>query len=77
MRLWNKDESNKTEVPSRITKMSTQDLTNWMETSIMGLGASFDNWRYHGGYIKSVTEHLDVLGAMWAELQNRTEADKL
>jgi hypothetical protein len=42
----------------------------------MGLGASFDRWRYHGGPDGEVTDALKALEDIWEELQQRVDATK-
>jgi hypothetical protein len=42
----------------------------------MGLGASFDRWRYHGGPEGEVTEFIKALDDIWEELQRRVDATK-
>lgn len=61
----------KPEQIARIVRMDKPSLHNWMNTTIMGLGESFDRWRFHGEPKEEVTQHLNVLNAIWQELDNR------
>jgi hypothetical protein len=51
--------------------METESLKTWFDNTFMGLGASFDRWRYHGGPDGEVSEHMHILNELWKELQER------
>lgn len=70
MRLF-KSEVQKKAVPARLKKMDTPSLYNWMESTIMGLGASFDKYRYHDKGREELAEHIEALNAVWQELEER------
>lgn len=53
--------------------MDKSSLLTWFDTSIMGLGGSFDKWRFHGGTPDQVTEALTSLNIIWEELQQRVD----
>ena len=59
--------------PSRVTKMSTSDLKDWMDVEIVNLGQAYDQWRFHARGADEVSSRLDMLAAMWDELSERTE----
>jgi len=56
---------------ARISRMETESLKTWFDNTFMGLGASFDRWRYHGGPDGEVSEHMHILNELWKELQER------
>ena len=55
----------------RIQKADTATLLSWFDNTIMGLGSSFDRWRYHDGPIEEVDQHLDALVQMFTVLKSR------
>ena len=59
--------------PSRVTKMATSDLKEWMDLEIMHLGEAYDKWRYHSYGADEVTTRVEMLAAMWDELAERDE----
>ena len=59
--------------PSRVTKMSTSELGDWMDLEIMHLGEAFDSWRRHAYGGDDVTARVEMLAAMWDELAERDE----
>lgn len=74
MKLFRKEEvKNTVEIPSRVKNMDKSSLLTWFDTSIMGLGGSFDKWRFHGGEPEQVTEALTALNVIWEELQQRVD----
>lgn len=56
----------------RISKMGTPELLDWFSVSVMGLGKSFDEWRYKEGP-DEISSHLNVLTEIWKELRDRKE----
>jgi hypothetical protein len=74
MAFFKKEEKKEeTIIPKRIMNLDRPSLIQWFDTSIMNLGASFDQWRYHGAPESEVTESLDALVAIWTELQQRVD----
>ena len=72
MKLWNKkDDSLNPLRPDRIRKMDDGQLKNWLNTSLMELGATYDHWSYHGGTAKEVDKVLNIVKDLWDELQSR------
>jgi hypothetical protein len=69
MRFWSKNV--KAKADSRVAKMETSALTGWMDTTLMGLGASYDNWRYRNGPKQEVSESLTIIASIWDELERR------
>jgi hypothetical protein len=67
------EKKEETIIPKRIKNLDRSSLLQWFDTSIMNLGASFDQWRYHGAPESEVTESLDALVAIWTELQQRVD----
>lgn len=66
-----KSEQREVTVPSRVERADTPTLLSWFDNTIMGLGASFDRWRYHNDTIEEVEQHLDALNQMFAVLKSR------
>lgn len=77
MRLFVKNEENtkkaKPEQIGRIVRMDTPSLLNWMDVTIMGLGESYDKWRYHKLPAEDVSQHLNVINAIWDEILSRKD----
>ena len=61
------------ERPSRVTKLSTSELKDWMDLEIMHLGQAYDQWRHHARGADEVSTRLDMLATMWDELSGREE----
>lgn len=57
----------------RIQKADTPTLLAWFDNTIMGLGASFDRWRYHNDTVEEVEQHLDALNQMLIVLKSRKQ----
>lgn len=55
----------------RISNMETTAIKGWFDSTLMGLGSSYDQWRYHNGTEQDVDEHLNILNELWKELQQR------
>jgi len=78
MRLFKRPEAglnnqSPSKVQQRAALLDAQSLRVWLDTTIMGLGASFDKWRYHNGPSEAVTEHIQAIDALWAELEKRAD----
>ena len=69
---WHKKEMDSKQVPTRYQKMNTPELLLLMESMLMTLGPTFDDWRYKSGPASEVTACLEILDVLWAELQNRS-----
>ena len=59
--------------PSRVTKMGTSDLKDWLDLEIMNLGQAYDQWRHHSRGAEEVSSRLEILDALWDELSERPE----
>ena len=55
----------------RVHRMDTPSLNNCMDTTVMTMGSAFDKWRYQNGEATEVTQHIDVISAIWDEIQSR------
>lgn len=55
-------------VPSRIKRMSREELIQWSDTTIMQLGRTFDDWRYHDQPIEDVMMSAGTLLDILQEL---------
>lgn len=74
MKIFRKEDiKSAIQIPSRVKNMDKSSLLTWFDTSIMGLGGSFDKWRFHGGTPDQVTEALTSLNIIWEELQQRVD----
>lgn len=76
LKFWQgeKDHAVRTlERSSRVTKLSTSDLKDWMDIEIVHLGQAYDQWRFHSRGADEVSSRLDMLASMWDELSERTE----
>lgn len=71
MALWNKTKKPQVEIPSRVQRMSNEEIMMWMDTSLMHLHRSYDDWRFRGGPSDIIDEYLEALNLMWSELSNR------
>ncbi len=58
---------------SRITKLTTSELKEWLDIEIRHLGQAYDQWRHHSRGADEVSTRLDMLAAMWDELSERDE----
>lgn len=59
---------------ARLMRAEYPTLLLWFDNTIMGLGSSFDRWRYHDGPMEEVTQHVEALSALMTELQHRKQA---
>lgn len=60
----------------RIQRMATHDLLNWVDTTLMEAGRTFDQWRYHNGPMEEFQVALDVLQEITEELSNRVASTR-
>lgn len=76
MKLFKRQESGlRNESPTRAEQraalLDAPSLKLWMDSTIMGLGAAFDKWRWHRGPSGEVSQHLEALTIVWNELKKR------
>jgi hypothetical protein len=77
MKFWSKTPTQAIDIHPRIKKMDTPSLINWLDSTLMSLGASLDRWRFHSGEEESVDESLEALNMLWAELKERRDTGNL
>lgn len=61
------------DTPSRVKRLSDNELLDIMSTSIMQLGASFDSMRYRQAPIELVEESVDTINTLWLEYKSRNQ----
>lgn len=76
LRFFKKDiDTVKGESPSRAaqraSRVDTPSLYTWMDSTIMSLGEAFDQWRYKNAPSEEISNCLEALQVIWAELENR------
>lgn len=71
MAFWNKDKKPEKVIPQRIQRMANEEIILWMDTSLMHLHRSYDEWRFRGGPSDIIDEYLEALNLMWSELSSR------
>ena len=74
MRLFMRKEELSPTSEKRLARLASAEyptLLSWFDNTIMGLGASFDQWRYHDAPIDEVTQHVDALQALLVEIRQR------
>lgn len=69
--LFKKDNKSETPRPARIKNMDNHQLRGWMNTCLMELGASYDNWAHHQSDPQEFTQILSLVNDLWNELQSR------
>lgn len=69
MKFFNKELREKAD--KRVARMETSELCTWMDSSLMALHASFDEYRFRNGDKEYVTESLTALNSIWDELVSR------
>ena len=69
VKFWSKETRAKAD--NRVAKMETSALTGWMETTLMTLGMTYDNWRFRNGPKQEVSDTITVLNSIWEELERR------
>ena len=57
----------------RISSMELPALKSWFDNTLMNLGPTFDNYRYHGVAMNDVSDHLNVLNELWKEILQRED----
>lgn len=74
MKLFQRKEGPTQELDRRLARLANteyQTLLSWFDNTLMGLGASFDQWRYHDAPIEEVAQHVDALQALLMEIRER------
>ncbi len=72
MKMFNKKETETIgSSVKRIKTMETHALRSWFDSTLLGTGAAYDQWRYHDGPSSNVSEHLDALNELWKEIKHR------
>ena len=76
MRIFNKKEEQQKigSSISRISKLETGELYGWFSSTLVGLGRSFDSWRYEDGP-NEVDSHLEILTELWKEISHRNHGN--
>lgn len=59
---------------TRISSMDTNELYRWFSTTLVGLGRSFDLWRYEDGP-DEIESHLEILNELWKEISHRSNGN--
>lgn len=74
MKLFMRPKDDALKAPSipRLAKLDVSELSNWFNTTLMGLGTSFDKWRHHDAP-DEVSIHLETLVQLWSEIKSRSE----
>lgn len=74
MKWFRRQEESEKLVPrTRVERADTPTLLSWFDNTIMGLGASFDQWRYHDGPVEEIEQHLEVLNEILYVVQSRKQ----
>jgi hypothetical protein len=63
-------------IAKRVGKVQTEQLLTWLDTTIIGLGISVDNWRYHNAAPGDVELSIEAIYAIWQELRSRGLTDR-
>lgn len=73
MKLFSKKEETQRQGSdiSRISRLETGELYGWFNTTLMGLGRSFDSWRYEDGP-NEIDTYLETLNELWKEISHRS-----
>lgn len=69
MKFFNKDFREKAD--KRVSRMDNSELCTWLDSSLMALHASFDEYRFRNGDKEYVSESLTAINAIWDELNSR------
>lgn len=72
MKIFSKKEEQESSgsVISRISKLETGELYGWFNNTLIGLGRSFDSWRYEDGP-NEIESYIETLGELWKEISHR------
>jgi len=55
----------------RAESVDTQQLREYLDSSVVALHQAVDQWRYHKGQPEDVNLCLDAIIAMWSVLESR------
>lgn len=68
-----KDEKEKTKLESRVSKMATQDLTQWVDQALYSIGKNLTQWSrtQDNAFLKESHMGADALLAVINELNRR------
>jgi hypothetical protein len=69
--LFKKTKTEEKPRPERIQRMSDHDIVSWLNTCIMEMGPTYDQWAYHRGSANEFGTLLDLTKSLWDELQSR------
>lgn len=56
---------------NRAKKVASPDLVEYLNVTLLSMGAMYDAWRYHNAPAGEFTMHLEAANAIWAELASR------
>jgi hypothetical protein len=59
---------------SRISRLENGELYGWFNNTLMGLGRSFDSWRYEDGP-NEIDSYLETLNELWKEISSRNNGN--
>lgn len=59
---------------TRISKLETNELYGWFNTTLMGLGRAFDSWRYEDGP-NEIDTYIETLNELWKEINHRNHGN--
>ena len=68
--IWKRQEPKK-ELHPRVKKLDNVSLMSWMDSTLMSVGKSYDDWRFKDYPIEDVSNALDVLNDLWEEISSR------
>lgn len=68
--IWKRQEPKK-ELNPRVKKLDNVSLMSWMDSTLMSVGKSYDDWRFKDYPIEDVSNALDVLNDLWEEISSR------
>lgn len=60
----------------RIQRLTESELIQWVDNTILQLGYTFDQWRYHDLPLEDVSLHAATLNDLLKELLNRVVNQK-
>lgn len=70
--LFKKEQKNEQPRPKRIASMSDHEIRGWLNTCLMELGATYDQWAFHNASPAEFDKVLSLVKDLWDELQSRT-----
>jgi len=69
--LFKKETKDQPARPKRISSLSDHELRGWLNACLMELGASYDQWAFHGASPDEFDKVLSLIKDLWDELQSR------